>query len=159
MTISLDNLPFDILFHVASYINLEDAVHLSHSCRQLNLLLQEGTLCRKLVEVDHLHSHAFLWLTFPGSPPLQQRSGLGSRFKNLLHAGCTKHLRAPACSVKRLPILGTDLWSGHFLPIPERRALSSSRTNRSHFGCAYLFGNHRIESYEHHTPKPGRPVG
>lgn len=51
MTISLDRLPFDILFNVASYLQFDDTVHLSYTCRQLKLLLEESTLCRKTIEV------------------------------------------------------------------------------------------------------------
>lgn len=51
MTISVDHLPFDILFFVASYLDLEDNVSLSQTCRHLKGVLQEKTLCRRIVEV------------------------------------------------------------------------------------------------------------
>ncbi|KAF2740150.1 hypothetical protein EJ04DRAFT_425495 [Polyplosphaeria fusca] len=54
MTVTLDRLPFDVLFNIASYINLEDTLNLSHSCQQLKLLLGEGTLCRKLIEAGSI---------------------------------------------------------------------------------------------------------
>jgi hypothetical protein len=52
MTSSLDRLPFDLLFYIASNLQLEDVVHLSQTCRQLNTLLEERTLQRCVVEVN-----------------------------------------------------------------------------------------------------------
>ena len=51
MTTSIDHLPFDILFQIASSLHLDDVVHLGHSCGQLQALLSEWTLCRRVVEV------------------------------------------------------------------------------------------------------------
>ncbi|KAF1945896.1 hypothetical protein EJ02DRAFT_368201 [Clathrospora elynae] len=56
MTTSPDQLPFDILFCIASNLNLEDIVHLSQTCRQLKALLDERTLCRRTVEVGYSHT-------------------------------------------------------------------------------------------------------
>ncbi|KAH5430988.1 hypothetical protein HBI47_110140 [Parastagonospora nodorum] len=50
MTVSLDGLPYDILFYIASSIHLDDVVHLSQTCRQLRSLLDERTLQRCVVE-------------------------------------------------------------------------------------------------------------
>ena len=51
MTASFDRLPFDILYYIASNITLDDIIHLGQTCRQLRLLLDERTLCRRTVEV------------------------------------------------------------------------------------------------------------
>ncbi|KAF2126796.1 hypothetical protein P153DRAFT_359141 [Dothidotthia symphoricarpi CBS 119687] len=56
MTISLDRLPFDVLFHIASGLDFDDIIHLSHTCRQLKVLLNERTLCRRAVETHHPHT-------------------------------------------------------------------------------------------------------
>lgn len=52
MTITLDRLPFDILFHISSILEFDDIIHLGHTCRQLKTLLHERTLCRKAIEVS-----------------------------------------------------------------------------------------------------------
>jgi hypothetical protein len=52
MTTSLDQLPFDLLFCIASNLELEDIVHLGQTCRQLKTMLDERTLCRRIVEVS-----------------------------------------------------------------------------------------------------------
>jgi hypothetical protein len=54
MTTSLDQLPFDILFCIASNLHIEDLVHLSQTCRQLEALLDERTLCQRTVKVSGL---------------------------------------------------------------------------------------------------------
>jgi hypothetical protein len=51
MTITLDRLPFDIIFHISSILEFDDIIHLGYTCRQLNALLYESTLCRKAIEV------------------------------------------------------------------------------------------------------------
>jgi hypothetical protein len=51
MTPFLDQLPFDILFYIASNLHLDDVVHLGQTCRQLKALLDERTLQRCVVEV------------------------------------------------------------------------------------------------------------
>ncbi|KAF1836287.1 hypothetical protein BDW02DRAFT_244595 [Decorospora gaudefroyi] len=56
MTTSLDRLPFDLLFCIASDLNLEDIVHLGQTCRQLRALLEERTLCRRTVEISYPHT-------------------------------------------------------------------------------------------------------
>ncbi|KAH8710229.1 hypothetical protein GQ44DRAFT_776598 [Phaeosphaeriaceae sp. PMI808] len=50
MTPSLDRLPFDILFYIASSLQLDDVVHLGQTCHQLKALLDERTLYRSIVE-------------------------------------------------------------------------------------------------------------
>lgn len=49
--ITLDQLPFDVLFYIALNLGIEDIFHLSHLCRQLHALLDERTLSRRIVEV------------------------------------------------------------------------------------------------------------
>jgi hypothetical protein len=51
MNVSLDHLPFDVLFYVALNLHLDDVIHLAQTCRQLKALLDEKTLCRSVVEV------------------------------------------------------------------------------------------------------------
>ena len=57
MPISVDNLPFDILFYITADLDLDDIVHLSQTCRQLRANLSEGTLCRRTVEVYSNRKH------------------------------------------------------------------------------------------------------
>jgi hypothetical protein len=49
----LDSLPYDLLFEISLYLNVEDVINLHNSCRQLRFLVGEETLCRKLLEVNH----------------------------------------------------------------------------------------------------------
>jgi hypothetical protein len=51
MTLSLDQLPFDVFFSIVPSLLLDDVVHLGQTCRRLRALLDEGTLCRSVVEV------------------------------------------------------------------------------------------------------------
>jgi hypothetical protein len=51
MALFLDRLPYDILYCMSSSLHLDDVVHLSQTCRQLSLILNEGTLQRRVVEV------------------------------------------------------------------------------------------------------------
>ncbi|KAH7092007.1 hypothetical protein FB567DRAFT_228973 [Paraphoma chrysanthemicola] len=50
MSFSLDRLPYDVLFQIASTLHLEDVVHLGQTCRQMKALLDERTLHRCVVE-------------------------------------------------------------------------------------------------------------
>jgi hypothetical protein len=65
MTFSLDTVPFDLLFEISRYLDVEDVVHLSRTSRQLSILLDEKTLCRQLLEVNKLP--AFSLLTMVGA--------------------------------------------------------------------------------------------
>ncbi|KAF2181982.1 hypothetical protein K469DRAFT_587577 [Zopfia rhizophila CBS 207.26] len=56
MPVTLDRLPFDILFYIASSLQFDDIIHLGHTCRQLRLLLNESTLCRRAIEGHVPHS-------------------------------------------------------------------------------------------------------
>lgn len=51
MPLGIDQLPYDLLFMIAAILDLEDVCHLFFTCRQLRLLLQEHTLCKKIIEV------------------------------------------------------------------------------------------------------------
>jgi hypothetical protein len=51
MTPSLDQLPFDIIFYIASNLHLDDVVHLGRTCHRLSALLDERTFQRCVVEV------------------------------------------------------------------------------------------------------------
>jgi hypothetical protein len=51
MPLSLDTLPFDVLFYIASSLHLDDVVHLTQTCHQLKASLDEKTLNRCVVEV------------------------------------------------------------------------------------------------------------
>ncbi|KAF2502338.1 hypothetical protein BU16DRAFT_5322 [Lophium mytilinum] len=53
---TLDRLPFDVLFCIASSLTFDDIVSLSLTCRQLRLLLNEGTLCRRTIETHVSYS-------------------------------------------------------------------------------------------------------
>jgi hypothetical protein len=48
---SLEHLPFDVLFYIGSYLDLDDVVHLHQTCSHLKQLLNERTFCRRTVEV------------------------------------------------------------------------------------------------------------
>ncbi|OCL04291.1 hypothetical protein AOQ84DRAFT_301185 [Glonium stellatum] len=54
---SLDELPYDVLYCIASSLSFDDVVRLSLTCRQLRLLLNETTLCRRTIETHVPHSH------------------------------------------------------------------------------------------------------
>jgi hypothetical protein len=54
--VSFDELPFDIHFHIALSLHLDDFVHLAQTCRQLHALLDEKTLNRCVVEVQAIHN-------------------------------------------------------------------------------------------------------
>ncbi|ORY13182.1 F-box domain-containing protein [Clohesyomyces aquaticus] len=56
MTITLDRLPFDVLFYVTSSLQFDDIINLSRTCRQLRILLNENTLCRRTIEAHVPHS-------------------------------------------------------------------------------------------------------
>ncbi|KAF2269875.1 hypothetical protein CC78DRAFT_242598 [Lojkania enalia] len=56
MRATLDNLPYDVMFYIASNLSLDDIIHLSHTCSQLRTHLGENTLCRKIIEDRHPHS-------------------------------------------------------------------------------------------------------
>ncbi|KAF2456806.1 hypothetical protein BDY21DRAFT_346149 [Lineolata rhizophorae] len=47
---SLDRLNFDVLYHVASYLDLSSVFNLGLTCKQLYSLLDESTLCRRTME-------------------------------------------------------------------------------------------------------------
>lgn len=51
MPVSLDELPFDVWFYISASLDLDDTVHLGYTCRQLQSILSESTLCRRTVEV------------------------------------------------------------------------------------------------------------
>lgn len=57
MPVSLEELPFDVLFYVTSHLELDDIVSLAHTCRQLQTLLQENGVCKKAIEVRELALH------------------------------------------------------------------------------------------------------
>jgi hypothetical protein len=59
MSVSLNHLPFDVLFHIASNLQLDDIVHLGQTCQQLQALLEESTLLRHVVEVCIARIHHF----------------------------------------------------------------------------------------------------
>jgi hypothetical protein len=50
--LNLDRLPYDVLFAISLYLDIEEAVDLSNTSRNLRFLLVEETLCRRLVEVS-----------------------------------------------------------------------------------------------------------
>ncbi|KZF23578.1 hypothetical protein L228DRAFT_282289 [Xylona heveae TC161] len=50
MACSLEQLPFDILFQIASALPLEDFVHLAHVSKRMRLSLLDETLCRRVVK-------------------------------------------------------------------------------------------------------------
>jgi hypothetical protein len=52
MPLNLHHLPFDPLYEIASYLDVDDVVHLSTTSRELRFLLDEETLCRRLLEVS-----------------------------------------------------------------------------------------------------------
>ncbi|KAF2199738.1 hypothetical protein GQ43DRAFT_104932 [Delitschia confertaspora ATCC 74209] len=56
MTFSLAGLPFDLLFYITAYLDLDDIVHISYTCRQLRSNLRESTLCRRTIEKHSPHS-------------------------------------------------------------------------------------------------------
>ncbi|KAI9835046.1 MAG: hypothetical protein M1819_002598 [Sarea resinae] len=53
---NLDRLPFDLLYQIASYLNLEDFVCLSKTNRLIGSLLLEESVCRRTAEVHTRYS-------------------------------------------------------------------------------------------------------
>ena len=51
--LNLDRLPYDVLFGVSLFLDIEEVVHLSSTSPHLRFLLVEETLCRQLIEVRH----------------------------------------------------------------------------------------------------------
>ena len=51
MHVTLDGLPFDVVFNVVSTLNFEDVLNLSDTCRQLRSLLRGELVSRRIVEV------------------------------------------------------------------------------------------------------------
>lgn len=56
MPTSLDRLPFDVLFNISDTLEFNDIIQLCHTCRQLNLLLAESSLCWKMIRDHAPHS-------------------------------------------------------------------------------------------------------
>lgn len=48
---NLDRLPYDLLFGISLFLDIEDVVHLGNTSPHLRILLEEETLCRRLLEV------------------------------------------------------------------------------------------------------------
>lgn len=51
MTTSLCELPFDIFFSIISNLQVDDAVHLGQTCQQFRVVLDEPTICRRVLGV------------------------------------------------------------------------------------------------------------
>ncbi|KAF2432705.1 hypothetical protein EJ08DRAFT_647800 [Tothia fuscella] len=49
MTFSIEGLSYDVLFNICLYLNIDEVLHLSNSCKSLRFLLKEETLCRQLI--------------------------------------------------------------------------------------------------------------
>jgi hypothetical protein len=56
MPVSLDRLPYDLLFYISASLDLDDIVHLGYTCRQLWASLNESTLCRSTIQRHSPHS-------------------------------------------------------------------------------------------------------
>lgn len=48
---NLDKLPYDVLFGISLFLDIEEVVHLGNTSPHLRILLEEETLCHRLVEV------------------------------------------------------------------------------------------------------------
>ena len=46
----LGSLPYDLIYGTALYLDIDDVVNLHNSTRHLRFLLQDESLCRKLLE-------------------------------------------------------------------------------------------------------------
>jgi hypothetical protein len=49
---AFEALPFDVFFELGKFLNLDDAVHLSQTCRQLKAHLLDNQVARQVVEVS-----------------------------------------------------------------------------------------------------------
>jgi hypothetical protein len=49
--LNLDKLPYDVLFGISLFLDIEEVVHLSSTSPHLRFLLVEEILCHRLVEV------------------------------------------------------------------------------------------------------------
>lgn len=52
---NLDKLPYDVLFGISLFLDIEEVVHLGNTSPHLRILLEEETLCHRLVEVSFRH--------------------------------------------------------------------------------------------------------
>lgn len=52
MTVSLDQLPFDLIFCIVSHLDIEDVFHIGQTCQRLKASLDERTVSRRTVEVS-----------------------------------------------------------------------------------------------------------
>ena len=48
---SLDTLPYDVIFGMISFLSFEDVMNMARTCRRLKAIVQDRTLCRKLIQV------------------------------------------------------------------------------------------------------------
>ncbi|KAE9977215.1 hypothetical protein EG327_007799 [Venturia inaequalis] len=53
---NLDRLPYDLLFGISLFLDIEDVVHLGNTSPHLRILLEEETLCRRLLEHSARHT-------------------------------------------------------------------------------------------------------
>lgn len=115
MTISLDRLPFDILFNITGGLRFDDIINLSLTCRQLNLLLNESTLCRRTIEVcenqNKCQDYRSILPLVTGTFPSQQRSTVSPGPENHIFRSTTKRVRPSGGILQRLPFLGSHRWS------------------------------------------------
>ncbi|KAH0565566.1 hypothetical protein GP486_001034 [Trichoglossum hirsutum] len=56
MTLTLEGLPFDILFGIVKYLEFDDFFNLRRQCKQLKSLLSEKTICRMVLETHIYHT-------------------------------------------------------------------------------------------------------
>jgi hypothetical protein len=51
MPLTLESLPYDVLFGIVQYLDFDDFFNLSQQSKQMKSLLSEETICRKVLEV------------------------------------------------------------------------------------------------------------
>ncbi|KAF2866024.1 hypothetical protein BDV95DRAFT_632103 [Massariosphaeria phaeospora] len=53
---TLDRLPFDILFYIILHLDFDDLVSLAYTCKQLKTLLNENSICKKIIQTRFPYS-------------------------------------------------------------------------------------------------------
>lgn len=105
---NLDKLPYDVLFGISLFLDIEEVVHLGNTSPHLRNLLEEETLCHCLVEVrlcrsititrKNINGHPYRILQVtPWRPSLHRREGLlmGKPFAGYTSADKHSHQEFP----------------------------------------------------------------
>jgi hypothetical protein len=118
MSSFLDRLPFDILFYISSNLHLDDVVQLGQTCRQLQVLLNERTLQRCVVEVRTFTSRRSVdVLTQIADLSTCPGDSARSYWSYDIRRSSSSNLRQTACTIQGNAVLSPNSGSRKYLPI------------------------------------------